>query len=153
MLDHVNQTSCPVVLTSAWMTPHLMLLDTARDPTANGIDLEFNNISGKEIRLMQFSAQLLVKKSMYDLGYLPPIHVHLTADGTRTLDETFAQFRHLSLPEGIHPTLVQAVTLEQVTFEDGSPGRRPVMSTAVLSRIPCSASPAERLQSSGVPVR
>lgn len=120
VMDHVNQTNCPVVLTSAWMTPHLMLLNTAREPTGNGIDLEFNNVSGKEIRLMELSAQLLVKKSIYDLGYLPPIHLHLTAYGTRSLDQTFAQLRHLPLPDGIHAGLLQAVTLEQVTFADGS---------------------------------
>ncbi len=120
VMDHVNQANCPVVLTSAWMTPHLMLLNTDHEPTGNGIDLEFNNVSGKEIRLMEFSAQLLVKKSIYDLGYLPPINLHLTADGTRSLDQTFAQLRHLPLPDGIHAGLLQAVTLEQVTFSDGS---------------------------------
>lgn len=120
MLDRVNQASCPVVLTSAGLTPHLMLVDTPRDSAANGLDLEFRNTSGKEIRLMQFSAKILVKKSKYDLDYLPPIRVYLTAEGTRTVDETFAQLRHLSLPGDIHPTLVQGITLEQVTFEDGS---------------------------------
>jgi hypothetical protein len=120
MLDRVNQASCPVVLTSAGLTPHLMLVDTPRDSAANGLDLEFRNTSGKEIRLMQFSAKILVKKSKYDLDYLPPIRVYLTAEGTRTVDATFAQLRHLSLPGDIHPTLVQGITLEQVTFEDGS---------------------------------
>jgi hypothetical protein len=120
MLDRVNRASCPVVLTSAWLAPHLMLVDTPRDSAANGLDLEFRNTSGKEIRLMQFSAKILVKKSKYDLDYLPPIRVYLTAEGTRTVDETFAQLRHLSLPEDIHPTLVQGITLEEVTFEDGS---------------------------------
>jgi hypothetical protein len=120
VMDHANQANCPVVLTSAWMTPHLMLLTAAHEPTGSGIDLEFNNVSGKEIRLMEFSAKLLVKKSVYDLGYLPPIYLHLTAYGTGSLDQTFAQVRHLPLPDGIHAGLLQGVTLEQVTFDDGS---------------------------------
>ena len=121
MLDRVNRASCPVVLTSAWLAPYLMLLNTAGDSSSNGgLDLEFRNTSGKEIRSMQFSAKILVKKSKYDLDYLPPIRVYLTAEGTRTVDETFAQLRRLSLPEDIHPSLVQGITLEEVTFEDGS---------------------------------
>lgn len=119
-LERMSHGNCPVLLTSAWMTPHLMLLNSAGEPTGNGIDLEFNNLSGKEIRSMEFSAQLLVKKSIYDLGYLPPIHVQLTSYGTRSLDKTFAQLRHLSLPDGIHAGLLQGVTLEQVIFSDGS---------------------------------
>ena len=120
MTAGANQVSCPVVLTSAWLSPYLMLLDTAGGSAGNGLDLEFHNTSGKEIRSMELSAHIQVKKSVYDLDYLPPIRVHLTAYGSRSIDETFAELRHLSLPEAIHPTLVEGVTLEQVTFEDGS---------------------------------
>jgi len=119
-MDRVNQAICPVVLTSAGLTPYLMLLNTSRDASGNSLDLEFRNASGKEIRSMEFSARILVKRSIYDLDYLPAIRLSLTASGTRSVDATFAQLRRLSLPEDIHPTLVEGITLEQVTFADGT---------------------------------
>jgi len=120
MMERLSQANCPVVLTSAWIKPYLMLLKTGDDSRGGSIDLEFRNTSGKEIRSMELSAQILVKKSVYDLGYLPPIYVQLTAYGTSSLDKTSAQLRHLTLPDGIHAALVRGVTLEQVTFSDGS---------------------------------
>lgn len=120
MVDRVNQANCPVVLTSAWLTPHLMLLNSPSSSSGNGVDLEFRNASGKAIRSMELSATILVKKSKYDLGYLPPVKVRLSASGIQTIDSAFAQLRRLSLPSEMHPALVQGVTLDQVTFEDGS---------------------------------
>lgn len=120
MMDRINQADCPVVLTSAMLTPYLMLLHTSGDAANNGgLDLEFRNASGKGIRSMEFSAEILVKKSIYDLNSLR-VHLHLTADGTASMDKAFAQFRHLSLPQQIHPTMVERITVEQVTFADGS---------------------------------
>jgi hypothetical protein len=119
-MDRINQADCPVVLTSAGLTPYLMLLHTSGETANNGgLDLEFRNASGKEIRSMEFSAEILVKKSIYDLDPLR-IHLHLTAYGTASIDKAFAQFRHLSLPQQIHPSMVERLTLEQVTFVDGS---------------------------------
>jgi hypothetical protein len=109
-----------VELTSAWLTPRLQLLKSGDASGGNGIDLEFLNASGKEIRSMELSATILVKKSIYDLNYLPPMHLHLIATGTQTIDSAFAQFHRLSLPTAIHPALVQDLTLQQVTFADGS---------------------------------
>jgi len=119
-MDRVNQASCPVVLTGAGLTPYLMLLNTSGDPSGNSLDLEFRNASGKEIRSMEFSARILVKRSIYDLDYLPAIRLYLTAYGTKSVDATFAQLRRLSLPEDIHPTLVEGITLEQVIFADST---------------------------------
>jgi len=120
MMEHISQENCPVVLTSAWLSPRLQLLTSGDASGGNGIDLQFRNASGKEIRSIELSATILVKKSIYDLGYLPPVHLYLTAYGTRTIDSAFAQLRHLSLPGGIHAALVEGVTLEQVSYEDGS---------------------------------
>jgi hypothetical protein len=119
-MDRVNQASCPVVLTGAGLTPYLMLLNTSGDPSGNSLDLEFRNASGKEIRSMEISARILVKRSIYDLDYLPAIRLYLTAYGTKSVDATFAQVRRLSLPEDIHPTLVEGITLEQVIFADST---------------------------------
>jgi hypothetical protein len=128
LTDRMNQVGCPVVLTSAQMTPYLMLLRSG-DGTANnsnvpgtgpGLDLEFRNASGKEIRSIDLSATILVKKTIYDLGYLPPVHLHLTAYGTRNIDSAFAELRRLTLPTQMHPALVDSVRLEQVIFADGS---------------------------------
>lgn len=120
IMGRISQESCPVVLTSAWLSPRLQLLRSDDASSGNGIDLQFRNASGKEIRSIELSATILVKQSIYDLGYLPPMHLYLTAYGTRTIDSAFAQLRHLALPGGIHPALVKGVTLEQVTFSEGS---------------------------------
>ena len=119
-MERAMQANCPVVLTSAWLAPRLQLLKSGEDADGNGIDLEFRNASGKEIRSMELSATILVKKSIYDLGYLPPLHLSLTADGTRNIDSAFAELRRLSLPTEMHPALVDSVRVEQVTFADGS---------------------------------
>jgi hypothetical protein len=124
LTDRMNQTGCPVVLTSAGLTPYLMLLHASagsaetpgRDP---GLDLNFRNASGKEIRSMEFDAEFLARKSIYDLNAVK-IDLHLTADGTGSVDETFEQLRHLPLPQRSHPVTFQRIELEQVTFADGS---------------------------------
>jgi hypothetical protein len=112
--------ACPVVLTSASLTPHLMLLHAGSDSSKDGgLDLEFRNASGKSIYSMEFSVEILAKKSVYDLA-ATRLHLDLTAYGARSADETFAQLRHLSLPEGTHPSVVESVTLKQVFYEDGT---------------------------------
>ena len=120
MMDRISHANCPVVLTSAWLAPRLQQVRSDQDPGGNGIDLEFQNASGKAIRSMELSATILVKKSIYDLGYLPPVRLSLTAYGTRNIDSTFAELRRLSLPTEMHPALVESIRLEQVTFDDGS---------------------------------
>jgi len=120
MMQRSMQANCPVVLTSAFLAPRLQLLKS-NDPSAgNGIDLEFRNASGKEIRSMELSATILVKKSIYDLGYLPPVNLHLTSYGTTNVDSAFDQLRRVFLPSNLHPAVVDSVRLEQVTFADGS---------------------------------
>ena len=114
------QANCPVVLTSAWLAPRMQLLKSGDASDGNGIDLEFHNASGKAIRSMELSATILVKRSIYDLGYLPPVNLQLTAFGTRNIDSAFDELRRLTLPTEMHPALVDSVQLEQVTFEDGS---------------------------------
>jgi PHD/YefM family antitoxin component YafN of YafNO toxin-antitoxin module len=75
LTDRMNQVGCPVVLTSAQMTPYLLLLkaspnssdapvDLGRGP---GIDLGFRNASGKEIHSIALDAEFLAKQSIYDL--------------------------------------------------------------------------------------
>jgi hypothetical protein len=115
-----SERNCPVVLTSASITPYLRLLRTGADPgKAGGLDLEFRNASGKSIDSMEFSVEILAKQSKYDLA-ASRIHLDLTAYGGRSVDDTFAQLRHLALPEGTHPSLVESVTLKQVFYEDGT---------------------------------
>ena len=120
ILDRTADANCPVVLTGVWLAPRLQLLKSGDASDGNGIDLEFRNASGKEIRSMELSATVLVKKSIYDLGYLPPVHISLTAYGTRNIDSAFDELRRLTLPTQMHPALVDGVRLEQVTFDDGS---------------------------------
>jgi len=120
MMDRMNQANCPVVLTSAGLTPYMMLLRTSGDAANNGgLDLELRNASGKEVRAMKVSAELFVKKSIYDLDS-QRVQLHLTANGTVNMDKTLAQFLHLSLPQQILPTMVEKLTVEEVTFADGS---------------------------------
>ena len=52
---------------------------------------------------MQISAKILVKKSKYDLDYLPPIRVYLTAEGTGRLrrpspSSDICRCRKISIP-------------------------------------------------------
>jgi hypothetical protein len=120
MTERSMQSNCPVVLTSAWLAPRLQLLKSGDSSSQNGLDLEFQNTSGKEIRSMELSATILVKKTIYDLGYLPPVHVTLTVYGSRNLDSAFDELRRLTLPSNLHPAVVDSVRLEQVIFADGS---------------------------------
>jgi hypothetical protein len=120
MTERSMQANCPVVLTSAWLAPRLQLLKSGDSSSQNGLDLEFQNTSGKEIRSMELSATILVKKTIYDLGYLPPVHVTLTVYGSRNLDSAFNELRRLTLPSNLHPAVVDGVRLEQVIFADGS---------------------------------
>ena len=120
VMAQLIRADCPVVLTSAWLAPRLQLLKSGDNPDGNGIDLEFRNTSGKEIRSIDLSATILVKKTIYDLGYLPPVHLSLTAYGTRNIDAAFDELRRLSLPTQMHPALVDSIRVEQVTFDDGS---------------------------------
>jgi hypothetical protein len=118
--DRVSQAECPVVLTSASLTPYLMLLRASSGfPLEGGLDLHFRNASGKEIRSMDFDAVFLAKKTIYDLNGVK-VTLHLTADGTGSIDNTFEQLRHLPLPARTNPVLLDRITLEQVTFRDGS---------------------------------
>jgi hypothetical protein len=60
-MERAMQGNCPVVLTSAWLAPRLQLLKSGDATDGNGIDLEFRNASGKEIRSLDLSATILVK--------------------------------------------------------------------------------------------
>ena len=119
MLNQVDG-SCPVVLTSASLSPYLLLLRSGgNDGRQGGLDLEFRNTSGKSIYSMDFSVEILAKKSKYDLA-ATRISLDLTVYGARSADETFAQLRHLSLPQAMHPSTVESVTVRQVFYEDGT---------------------------------
>jgi hypothetical protein len=119
-----NQTGCPVVLTSASLSPYMMLLRAngggTYDPAAKGgLDLGFRNTSGKEIRSMQLQAEFLAKKSIYDLQ-ADKITMFLTVYGTGDIDTSIEHPRHLSLQSSNHPVALNGVTLKQVVFDDGS---------------------------------
>ncbi|MBB6146338.1 hypothetical protein HNQ77_004310 [Silvibacterium bohemicum] len=115
-----TQEGCPVVLTSAGLAPYLMFLREGGDEGGSGgIDLQFRNASGKAIGSMEFTAHLIAKQSKYDLGG-SSVFLNLTAYGSRSVDSTFTELRRLSLPENIHPVIVEDIALRQVIFEDGS---------------------------------
>jgi hypothetical protein len=120
LVDRVEQRGCPVMLTSAGLTPHFMLVRReAEDGDAGGLDLEFHNASGKAIRVLELSVHVLVRRSVYDLGatsaYFP-----MTASGTKSADKTVSELRHLAFPQGVHPARVADIALRQVVFEDGT---------------------------------
>ena len=125
MSDRENQAGCPVLLTSAQIAPYLMLLRNstgfadASQPRDPNLDLNFRNASGKAIRSIQFDAEFLTKKSIYDLQ-AAKIDLHLTTNGTTSLDKTLDHLRHLPLAQRPHPIALDKLTLEQVTFADGS---------------------------------
>lgn len=120
-----DQTGCPVVLTSASLSPYLMMLrasggDNTYAPAAKGgVDLEFRNTSGKEIRSMQLQAEFLARKSIYDLQ-ANKITLLLSVSGTGDVDAAIKHLRHLPVASPNHPVALSHVTLKQVVFDDGS---------------------------------
>lgn len=114
-LEHLQkmstQAGCPVVFTDVALhrKAHMMLV---KQGTSSGDDLAFQyeNKSGKEIQSISVSAELNVKKSVYDLD-ATTLTLNMTLTGHEAAE---------TLPLSVLAYGLNRVTLEQVAYTDGT---------------------------------
>jgi uncharacterized protein GlcG (DUF336 family) len=115
-----NQTGCPLYMESASVAPNAGYLPvTAQQRQDGALNLHFRNQSGKAIAAASITARVNVKTNVYDLD-AHPLEMRLTLSGTESLDTTLDQIQHIVLPKHVYLFGVARVTLDQVTFADGS---------------------------------
>jgi hypothetical protein len=116
-----SQAGCPVVLTSArlnWPASYLPVT-SAEKVTEPNLELNFRNSSGKAIRSVTITARFLAKQNVYQLD-ASGFDLHLTFSGVDGADKAAEQLREIRLPEKMYAYGVTRVSLEQVTFGDGT---------------------------------
>lgn len=116
-----NQAGCPVVMTSAhlnWPASYLPVT-AAEKVTQPNLALNFRNSSGKPIRSVTITARFLGKQSVYQMD-ASAFDLHLTFSGVDAADKAAEQLREIRLPEKMYAYGVTRVSLEQVTFGDGT---------------------------------
>jgi hypothetical protein len=116
-----SQAGCPVVLTSArlnWPASYLPVT-SAEKVTEPNLALGFQNSSGKAIRSVTITARFLAKQNVYQLD-ASGFDLHLTFSGVDAADKAAEQLREIRLPEKMYAYGVTRVSLEQVTFGDGT---------------------------------
>ncbi|MGA7522637.1 MAG: hypothetical protein WBW84_09145 [Acidobacteriaceae bacterium] len=119
-IDHMAQTGCPLYLESASVAPGAGYLPvTATNRQDGALDLRFRNQSGKAITSASITAQVNVKTNVYDLD-AHALELRLTLAGTQDLDKTLDQMQHIALPRHVYLFGVARVTLDRVTYADGS---------------------------------
>lgn len=120
-LSPSSQAGCPMVLTSAHLNwPASYLPVTSADKvTEPNLALGFQNSSGKAIRSATITARFLGKQSIYQLD-ANAFDLQLTFSGVDAADKAAEQLREIRLPEKMYAYGVTRVTLEQVTFADGT---------------------------------
>jgi hypothetical protein len=115
-----SQAGCPVVLTSVHLNwPATYLPVAAAEPgTEPNLALGFRNASGKAIRSVSLNAYFVAKRSIYDLDATTfKVDLAFSAEAAENAAE---QLREIRLPEKMHAYGLTRVSLEQVTFADGS---------------------------------
>jgi hypothetical protein len=116
-----DQTGCPVVLTQAhlnWPATYLPVTAAEKGSEPN-LALGFQNSSGKAIRSASITAGFIGKASKYQLD-ASAFELHLTFSGAESLDKTAEQLREIRLPEKTVAYGVTRVSLDQVTFDNGT---------------------------------
>ncbi|MGA8531091.1 MAG: hypothetical protein WB622_15345 [Acidobacteriaceae bacterium] len=116
-----DQSGCPVVLTQAHLNwpATFMPVTAAEKVTEPNLALGFQNSSGKPIQSVGITARFLGKTSKYQLD-ASAFELHLTFSGTDSADKTAEQLRELRLPEKMYAYGVTRISLDQVTFGDGT---------------------------------
>jgi hypothetical protein len=116
-----SQAGCPMVLTSArlnWPASYLPVT-SAEKVTEPNLVVGFLNPSGKAIRSATITARFLGKQSVYHLD-ADAFDLRLTLSGVDAADKAAKQLREIRLPEKMFAYGVTRVSLEQVTFADGT---------------------------------
>jgi hypothetical protein len=120
IFDRTNQVGCPLYLKSASVAPAAGLLPVgARNNGDGALHLHFRNQSGKAIRSASITAHLKVKTNVYALD-ARPLEVQLNFSGTTDLDKKTDQRTRIALPGHLYLFGVATVTLDQVTYADGT---------------------------------
>jgi hypothetical protein len=120
LAGRLNQAGCPLYLESASVAPKAGYLPvTAQNRHDGALDLHFRNQSGKPIASASVTARVNVKTNIYALD-AHPLELRLTLSGIQDLDKTLDQIQHIVLPRHVYLFGVAQVTLDQVTFADGS---------------------------------
>jgi hypothetical protein len=115
------QAGCPLYLTSArlnWPASYLPVT-SAEKVTEPNLALGFRNSSGKAIRSATITARFLGKQSVYQLD-ADAFDLRLTFSGVDAADKAAEQLREIRVPEKMYAFGVTRVSLEQVTFADGT---------------------------------
>jgi hypothetical protein len=116
-----DQSGCPVVLTQAHLNwpATFMPVTAAEKVTQPNLALGFQNPSGKAIGSVSITARFMGKASKYQLD-ASAFDLHLTFSGSDSADKTAEQLREIRLPEKMYAYGVTRVSLDGVTFADGS---------------------------------
>ncbi|HEY1501457.1 MAG TPA: hypothetical protein VGF88_17920 [Acidobacteriaceae bacterium] len=120
-LTALGQAGCPVLLTSAhlnWPASYLPVT-SAENVKQPNLALGFQNTSGKGIRSATITARFLGKQSVYQLD-ANAFDLRLTFSAVDAADKAAEQLREIRLPEKMYAYGVTRVSLEQVTFADGT---------------------------------
>jgi len=117
--DPLPQRVCPLDFTAASVTsPAGYLPVSQRRPDDGTLTLHFRNESGKTVQSASITATVKVKTNIYALD-AHPIALQLTftgADINRDLD----QLRQIQLPRHFYVFGLAQVSLERVTYADGT---------------------------------
>jgi hypothetical protein len=116
-----DQTGCPVMLTQAHLNwPATYLPATAAEKaTEPNLALGFQNLSGKAMRSASITARFIGKASKYQMD-ANAFELHLTFSGVDSADKTAEQLREIRLPAKMYAYGVTRISLDQVTFDDGT---------------------------------
>jgi hypothetical protein len=116
----MDQASCPLFLQSASVASAASFLPVDAKANSGGtLSLRFRNASGKAIRSASITAHLRIKTNLYDLD-AHSLDLRLTLAGTQDLDKTLDQIQRIVLPQNMYLFGVAQVSLDQVSFADGS---------------------------------
>ena len=121
---HMNvvaiQFACPLVMTSATVAGSAGYLPVGqRRPDDGRLTLQFRNQSGKAIRSASVTATVKVKTNIYALD-AHPIVLRLTSGGTDEADPALSQLMQIDLPHHYYLFGVAQVSLDGVTYADGT---------------------------------
>jgi hypothetical protein len=105
-----SQAGCPVAFTDVALETKAHLMPVRQDATPDGnLRFQYKNQSGKEIQSISVRAELKVKKSVYDLDAT-----------TITLQMTLTGKSAETMPLALRAYGLSRITLEQVSFTDGT---------------------------------
>lgn len=115
-----TQSGCPLYLSAASVAgPAGYLPVDERRPDDGRLTLHFRNQSGKAIRSASLTATVKVKTNIYDLD-AHPIVLQLSFSGTGDVDRDLNQLTQITLPRHYYVFGLATVTLDRVTYADGT---------------------------------